>query len=205
MLRFIFCIVIGYLLGSLSPSAFFAKLKKQNLREQGSGNLGATNAFLIIGKKYGIIVMLFDVLKAYLSITIAKLLFPKYIIIGILTGCVTILGHIFPFYMNFSGGKGVASLAGLLLAIVPNSFLILLLICLTLMIVFNYVVAAPVSASTLAPFVVGLRMRSFGAFFFLAIIGIVIIAKHKTNFIRIKNGTEVKVSEYFKKDSQVNS
>lgn len=67
MLKFILCILIGYLLESLSPAAFFAKIKKQNLREQGSGNLGATNTFLIIGKKYGVIVMLFDVLKAYFS------------------------------------------------------------------------------------------------------------------------------------------
>lgn len=95
--------------------------------------------------------------------------------------------------MKFSGGKGVAALAGMLLAIDPNSFVILLLICAALMFVFNYVVAAPVSASILAPFLVGMRLKSFGAFFFLTVIGTVIIAKHKTNFIRIKNGTEMKV------------
>lgn len=93
----------------------------------------------------------------------------------------------------FDHWKGVAALAGMLLAIDPNSFVILLLICAALMFVFNYVVAAPVSASILAPFLVGMRLKSFGAFFFLTVIGTVIIAKHKTNFIRIKNGTEMKV------------
>lgn len=197
MLKLILCILNGYLLGSLSPSALFSKLKNKNLREHGSGNLGATNTMIVLGKKYGIVVMLFDVLKAYFSIKIANLLLPKYVFADILAGCFTVLGHIFPFYLHFNGGKGVATLAGLLLAIDPTVFVILLLLGIALMFLSNYAVAAPVTASVLAPFMVGIRMQSFYAFLILAIIGTVIILKHKDNFVRIKNGTEVKVHDFF--------
>lgn len=196
--------LVGYLLGSLSPSAFFSVLKKKNLKENGTGNLGATNTMLVFGKKYGVMVMIFDVLKAYFSVMIARILLPKYLLVGVLTGCCAVLGHIFPFYLNFSGGKGVATLAGLLLAIDPATVPILLGLGIVLALVFNYAAAAPVSASLCAPFLVGIRMGSIGVFGLLMVTGLVVSAKHWNNFQRIKDGTEIKVSDFFEEKSHVN-
>lgn len=95
MSKILLIMLMGYLLGSLNPAAFISMLKKKNLREMGTGNLGATNTMLTFGKKYGVMVMLFDVIKAVISVNIAKLVLPKMILAGITAGVCTMIGHIY--------------------------------------------------------------------------------------------------------------
>lgn len=97
------CIIMGYLIGTLSPAALFAKLKNANLRENGTGNLGATNALLVMGRVYGVLVMVLDILKAFIAFRLAAKLFPAIKVAGMIAGLAAIIGHIFPFYMNFKG------------------------------------------------------------------------------------------------------
>ena len=118
-------LLIGYLFGGLNPAAMVAAVKKVNLRERGTKNLGATNVTLTVGMRYGVAVMLFDVMKAYISVKLARLLFPKAAAAGLLAGCGAVVGHIYPVYLKFKGGKGLAAFGGMILAMDPVLFLIL--------------------------------------------------------------------------------
>lgn len=198
-MKILFCAIIGYLLGSLSPAAFFSKVKNQDLRQEGTGNLGATNTFLVLGKKYGVAVMLFDVAKAYISVKIGKLLAPTVAAAGIVAGGFAIVGHIFPFYMKFKGGKGLASFGGLILALDPVVFLQLFVIAVSLIFVVNYTVAAPISASILFPVMYSARHFDIASLLLLIAISILIITVHIPNIYRVKRGDDVKMREYVKK------
>lgn len=193
-----FSVIIGYILGSISPAAYFSKKKNTDLREHGTGNLGATNTSVVLGKKYGVFVMLFDILKSFVSYKIVSLLFPTLSISGLLAGCSSILGHIFPFYMKFKGGKGLASLGGLILAVDPLLFLILLAAVLIVAIIFNYSASIPISASILFPILYGLRYNDLIAVLLLSLLGMLIIAVHIPNVKRAKRGEEKKVRTVLK-------
>ncbi len=139
MIYIIIGLVTAYFIGAIPSSVWYGRtVEGIDVREHGSGNAGATNTFRVLGKKAGSIVMAADVLKGYLATSI-----PKYIALSqawdtstlvlwqILFGIVAVLGHIFPIYINFKGGKGVASLLGMVLAINFSGFLACLIIFLT--------------------------------------------------------------------------
>ena len=195
-MRAVLSIVIGYLFGSISPSTAISKRKSRNLRENGTGNLGATNTMLVFGKWYGIIVMIIDMLKAYLSVRIARLLFPNLAVAGLLAGCGSVVGHIFPLYHNFKGGKGLACFAGMILALDINIFSVLLTLGVIAVFVSDYAVALPVSAAFSAPAVFGWYYASTAAFGILLIPCTVMLFKHRDNFRRIKDGTEIKFRSF---------
>ena len=100
---------LGYLAGCINPAAWISQKKHVNLKEEGTGNLGATNTAYVMGKKAGYFVLFFDVLKSYFSFKIAEWLFPKLLIAGILASIGCILGHCFPVTMHFQGCKGLAA------------------------------------------------------------------------------------------------
>lgn len=192
------CILIGYLLGSLSPAAFLSVLKKKNLREHGTGNLGATNTLLTFGKWCGLFVMLFDIGKSFLAVKLAEIFFPELVFAGMLAGGCAVAGHIYPFYLKFKGGKGVAAFAGLIVALDPLLFVILLGFAVILMFIFNYGVYGIVSVSVLFPFLYGIQNQDIATFLISVAIGALIIYKHIPNIIKAKNGEDVRVREYFK-------
>ena len=107
MLKEVLIILLAYLIGSLSSSHFLAWLKGFNLRQRGTKNLGATNTLLILGKFYALIVALFDVGKGALVVYLAYY-FGLSEVFYYLAGAAAVLGHIFPFYLNFKGGKGAS-------------------------------------------------------------------------------------------------
>ncbi len=143
MIYIILGLLIAYLVGAIPSSVWYGRtVEGIDVREHGSGNAGATNTFRVLGKKAGSIVMTADVLKGYLATSI-----PKYIALSqswdtgtlilwqILFGIVAVLGHIFPVYINFKGGKGVASLLGMVLAINLSGFLACLVVFLTVFLI----------------------------------------------------------------------
>lgn len=140
-------LLIGYLLGMLSPAALFAKRKKVNLRKCGTGNLGATNTTMVLGKKYGALVMILDIGKAFLACKLAELLFPELAVADLLAGAASVVGHIFPFYMKFKGGKGLAAFGGMILAYNPWILLGLLAVGIVLIFIFNYGIAITIFAA----------------------------------------------------------
>lgn len=196
---------IGYGIGQLSPAALISKLKNKDLRENGTGNLGATNTMLVFGKAYGIAVMIFDVLKAYIAIKIAKALFLKFVFAGLAAGCFSVIGHIFPAYLNFRGGKGVATFAGMMLAYDIRVLLGLLLVAIIIMVVTDTGYYGPVSAMILFTAWLFLKVKSISVFGGVAAVGGLIIYKHKENFINAKEGKEIRVREFNAKCEELQS
>lgn len=198
VLRVLFCLLNGYLLGSLSPAALLARVKDVNLRTEGTGNLGATNTTLVLGKQYGMLVMVFDVGKAYLACKVASFLLPEWEMAILLAGAAAVVGHAFPFYMKFRGGKGVAAFGGMILAFDPWFFLILLINAVILMLIVNYGVVGPMSASALFPVMVGVRSRSILEALVCAVTGLLIMLKHWNVFERMRDGSETKVRDFIR-------
>ena len=197
-MKILLCILIGYLIGSLNPAALLSKLKKKDLRKQGTGNLGATNTMIVWGKGYGALVMLFDVAKAFASVKLAQLFFADLAVAGLLAGSAAVIGHIYPFYLKFQGGKGLAAFGGMILAVDPLLFIILLVIALTLMLVINYSVAMPISAAVLFPILYGIRVKNLPEIIISIAICLLIMIKHYSNIQKAKNGDDIKVRDYIK-------
>ena len=120
-------IIAGYLIGCINLSYLLSMRRGFDIREHGSGNAGASNVIITMGKKIGAFVALFDIFKAYFAVKLAVTLFPTIFLVGIVTSVAVIMGHIFPFYMGFKGGKGFASLGGSILALDSRLFLVLLI------------------------------------------------------------------------------
>lgn len=110
----LYSILIGYIFGCFQTSFFLGKFYKIDIRNYGSGNAGTTNVNRVLGKKAGIIVFIIDIIKSVLAYLLCKTLF-KSDLAGIWAGVGVILGHDFPFFLNFKGGKGIASTIGLVL------------------------------------------------------------------------------------------
>lgn len=192
------CLTTGYLLGSMSPAALLAKRKHVNLRKLGSGNLGATNTMLVLGKGYGALVMVIDVLKSILAAKICRWLFPKLALAGLIAGLAAIIGHVFPFYMGFRGGKGLAAFAGMILAYSPRIFLMVLFAALTMMFIANYSYAAPMTAAALFPVLAWLHSGDPWVLLITAAASALIVVKHWSNIGKALRGQDVKIREFFK-------
>lgn len=118
------CLAIGYCLGLFQTSYFYGKMRGIDIRQYGSGNAGTTNTLRVLGTKAGLIVLVGDIIKSILAVVIAGVLFknthPDTIyLLKLYAGMGAILGHNFPFYMNFKGGKGIAATAGVILSFHP--------------------------------------------------------------------------------------
>ena len=129
MLERIVCLAVGYVLGLFQTSYIYGRKQGIDIREHGSGNAGTTNAFRTMGKKAGALTLLGDILKCVLAMVIARLLFggsygDNIRLLELYAGAGCILGHNFPFYLKFKGGKGIAASVGLLLAFDWRIFLI---------------------------------------------------------------------------------
>ena len=153
---------------------------------------------LVLGKGYGAVVMLIDIAKAFLAVKLAQMLFPSLFVAGVLAGSAAVAGHIYPFYLKFKGGKGLASFSGMILALDPPVFLILLIIAVTLMFIINYGVAVPISAAILFPILYGFRCNNFGAIIISIAVSFLIIAKHISNILKVKRGEDIKIRDYIK-------
>ncbi len=191
-------ILLGYLLGTISPSALVSKLKKTNLKEVGTHNLGATNTMLNFGKGWGAFVMLFDIAKAFAAFKLAELIFPTASLIGLVAGSSAVVGHIYPFYLNFKGGKGLAAFGGLVLAFNPLIFCFLLVFALILMFIVNYSFIMPYSASVLFPILAGLHAKSWLVFGITLAISALLAFKHRDNVKKALHGEDIQIRGYFK-------
>lgn len=199
MVKYIFSAFVGYLFGSLNPAALLSKIKRKDLREVGTKNLGATNVTLTFGKGLGAAVMTFDLTKAFISYKFFEFIFPTYNFIGMVAGVFAVIGHIFPFYLGFRGGKGLASFGGLVLAYSPSLFLCMLLTATVLMVIVNHSVAMPIYAGVVFPIAVAVLDHSLLSFLLSLAVSVVLIIKFLPNISKIKRGEDIKIREYLKK------
>ncbi|MBI6864677.1 glycerol-3-phosphate 1-O-acyltransferase PlsY [Lysinibacillus sp. fkY74-1] len=191
-------ILCAYLIGSIPSGLWIGKIfYTTDIREHGSGNLGATNTFRTLGKKAGIVVTVMDVLKGTAAVLLAALpIFSDSSIHPLILGLVAVIGHMFPIFANFRGGKAVATSAGVLLGYSWPLFVLLLIaflvtLKLTKIVSLTSMIAALVALiySIVYYFVTG----DFALSILVAFLFTFIIYRHRANIARIKNGTEPKV------------
>jgi len=186
-------ILMGYLLGTLSPAALISKLKNKNLRNSGTGNLGASNVMLHFGKAFGVLVMAFDIGKAFAAARLAEYFFPDVAYVGMLAGIAAILGHIYPFYMKFKGGKGLAAFGGLIMAYEPWLLAFVLGVGTILMLIVNYSFIMPYFASIVFVAYVAYDSQSLLMVLLASAPAILIMIMHFENVIKAIKGTDVKI------------
>ena len=202
-MEFIICLLMGYLIGTINPSYIISKIKGFDIRKTGSGNAGASNALIVLGKAVGIFCALFDIAKACFAIWLTHLLFPSFSLSFVLTGVSCILGHIFPFYMKFRGGKGLACLGGVILMFDWRVFLTLLGIELIVVLLTKYICFVPMTASFLFAALYGVMRRELLGVLLLLGTAVVIVWKHKENIRRIRNGSEARFSMLWNREKEM--
>ncbi len=185
--------VLSYLLGSVLFGEIIARYKGVDIRSVGSGNVGATNVSRALGKKYGALVFFLDMLKGFIPTAIAVSSFGLNSIFVFTVGIASILGHMYPVFSNFKGGKGVATSFGVVLAISFKVALILLIIWGVVLYWKRYVSLASITASVIAPFIFLLGGFPFSVILLSVISAILIVYRHKENIERLRKGEELKV------------
>ena len=190
-MAYILIVLAGYLLGSSNLALYISKMKKVDIRTGGSGNLGASNATALLGWRIGILVALHDIGKAALAVMLAKLYFPELPLAGAVAGVASVLGHIFPFYLKFKGGKGFASYFGMTLALNWKFALVIALLVLLVTVITDYIVAGTTLTIVTVPVYLGIAEHSVLLALTLCIATAVIVYKHRMNYVRIYNGTEI--------------
>ena len=189
----------AYLLGSIPSSVWLGKwIKGIDLRKQGSGNAGATNAFRVLGKPIGVAVFAFDMLKGFLAVNLShfqKEILPdseSWMIVRIVLGLLAVAGHIYPLFAGFKGGKGVATMAGAGLAIHPYGALAAIGIYLLVFLIFRLSALGSLSAVISYPVWVILVFQSeFRAVWaFSVAVPVLIFITHRSNIARLISGKE---------------
>jgi glycerol-3-phosphate acyltransferase PlsY len=209
VLSYIVTALVAYLLGSIPTGFLVAKARGVDIRTVGSGNIGATNAFRVLGKGFGIFVLLMDALKGWIAVQLGALAVAKLLpgvpleYLRITAGIAAILGHNFTCWLHFKGGKGIATSAGVLIALVPWALLIILAIFIILFLATRYVSVGSIAAAFALPFATWFTQRDqhgqhdIGLTAVMAAIGALAILKHRRNIQRLLNGTENRIQ--FKK------
>jgi len=201
-------LILAYLTGAIPTSVWAGRLFfKIDIREYGSGNAGATNTMRVLGLKTGIPVLVFDIFKGWLAVKYATIfnIYPdtasQFMIISILLGIVAVTGHIFPVYAGFRGGKGVASIFGVLLALSPLSTLCAAGIFIITLLVSKYVSVSSILAGISFPVWIILVFQTdyLSLKIFALAIAIVIIITHKNNIKRLFIGKESRAEFLFRK------
>ena len=202
-MRYLIAAVLGYLLGCSNMAYYLAKWKRADLRSAGSGNLGASNATVLLGWKAGVLVAVHDAGKALLAVLLAGGLFPGTENIGAVAGVASVLGHIFPFYLKFKGGKGFASYIGMTIALNWKLALCILAAVVLVTIITDYIVCGTLTTIISVPVYMGITSHSFLLAGILLIGTAVILYKHRENFPRMLNGTELGLRSAIRGDNKL--
>lgn len=204
MLEYLLCILGGYLLGCSNMALYLSKLTGHDLRKGGSKNLGASNTVMQLGWGWGVLVGAHDIGKAALAVLLAKLFCPQVEYIGVATGVACILGHVFPFYLKFKGGKGFASYLGMILALQWKFALILMAAVVVVAVITDYIVAGTVLSVIAYPVYSLILHRSWIFIAIVCVATVVILVKHRENFVRIYKGTEAGIFRTAKGKDRIN-
>lgn len=184
-------VVTAYVMGSIPTSYIMGRLHGIDLREHGSGNLGGTNAYRVMGAAAGVPVVLVDVTKGFVPAYFFPLWDGSAIgDLALLYGLAAISGHVWSIFMRFRGGKGVATGAGVLVALAPTSALIGLLVWIGVVSIARYVSVASITAATLVPLAAWITDESRSTVLFCAAIAIFVWWTHRDNLKRLAGGRE---------------
>ena len=200
--EYIFLIILSYLTGAFPSAVLIGKIFfKTDVREFGSGNAGATNTFRVLGKKAGIPVLILDIFKGWLAVNYIffisslsnnlDLVFEQQLVFGI----AAVIGHLFPIYTGFRGGKGIATLLGLLVGIQPAAALLSSLVFIIVFFISRYVSLSSIFAALAFPIIIYFLSDStdVSLIIFSIFVPLLAIITHQKNIERLLKGEEVKV------------
>ncbi|MBR3939534.1 MAG: glycerol-3-phosphate 1-O-acyltransferase PlsY [Bacteroidales bacterium] len=205
----ILCIAMGlavsYLIGSMTPSIWIGRIfYNVDVRTKGSKNAGTTNTIRVLGPKAGIIVFIIDVLKGCLALYLSNLFVAAFLddtpleIFNIISAACVVLGHVFPIYEGFKGGKGVATMLGVLIYLYSEIFWILLLIFIIVFIIWRYISLGSITAAIAFPITYYIYSVYWAKdmdpilFIFAIVVAIFIVITHRNNIKRLAKGEEKK-------------
>ncbi|HEY3661628.1 MAG TPA: glycerol-3-phosphate 1-O-acyltransferase PlsY [Chthoniobacterales bacterium] len=204
---YLFAISVGYLFGSCPNGYLVSRARGIDIREHGSGNIGATNVLRVLGKKWGYLVFALDALKGFVAVRLAFAIAAGAVIgtaqrelLGIAAGLGCILGHTFPVWLRFRGGKGVATSAGVLLGLMPIAVFSVLAVWIVLFKITRYVSVASIGAAVALPLFV-IAYHRFGLLTgasllpFSILIAGVVVWRHRSNMHRLLHGKEQRFGE----------
>ena len=196
--------LLGYLLGCSNLAYYISRAKKYDIRKSGTGNLGASNATVLFGWKAGVAVAIHDGGKALLAVLLAKWVFPELEYAGAAAGVAAVLGHNFPFYLGFKGGKGTASFVGLTLALNWKLALAVLAILVLATIITDYIVIGTFSIIVTVPTYMGLFAHNLVLMAIVCIASFAIFFKHWENIGRLIRKEEIGLRCTMRGDKRVN-
>jgi acyl phosphate:glycerol-3-phosphate acyltransferase len=186
-------LLCSYLVGAIPFGLLFSRAMGKDVRQEGSGNIGATNVNRVLGRKLGILTLLCDVAKGFLPVYVVSLVLPPSVnseIFIALCGLSTVVGHMFPIYLGFKGGKGVATALGVFLYLSPLSILFALLFFVAVVYFSGFVSAGSLAAAALIPLFILLLGNSTSTVLVALTIAILVWLKHSSNIGRLIRGEE---------------
>jgi len=183
--------IVSYLLGAVPFGLLVAKMHGMDIRSAGSGNIGATNVFRVVGKGWGIFTLVLDALKGFIPAFVFPMLGNLDGEWGVLFGLAAIIGHTFPVYLKFKGGKGVATSAGMLLGIAPFAVGVAFLCWVVCMVLSRYVSLSSIVAAIAVAITVWVQGdKGLGVNIALTFLAALVVWLHRANIKRLLNGTE---------------
>lgn len=201
---FLILILVSYIIGSFPTAVWVGKIFHNiDIREHGSHNAGATNTFRVLGNKWGWIVLFVDIGKGYLAASLPIFLSSLYygfkdevLILQLIASLCAVIGHVFPVFANFRGGKGVATTLGIILAINLDTALISLAIFLIVFLISQYVSLGAIIASILFPFISFFAMHEDARIMiiFSILVSLIVLFSHRKNINRLLRGEENKMN-----------
>lgn len=196
-------VLLGYLIGAIPFGAIISRFHRIDIQKVGSGNIGATNVFRNLGPVAGITVFILDAAKGAVPIYLAQLLLPQALSykywIFVLVGAAAIMGHMYPVYLRFKGGKGGATGLGVLMGLMPDISLIALVAFLIVLFISRFVSVSTITAAVAVLVAIWLTSKPGEYLIVTIIIVIFIIYKHIPNIKRLLSGTEPKIGKREKK------
>lgn len=202
-MKYIPIILLGYLLGCSSMAFYLAKINKADLQGNGTGNLGASNTVVLLGWRAGVLTAVHDVGKAFLAVLLAKWLLPELEYAGVAAGVACVLGHIFPFWLKFRGGKGFASYWGMTLALNWKLALIIAVAVVVVTLITDYIVCGTLTTIITVPIYLGIHHGNLILTLILCIATAVMLYKHRENYPRMLNGTELGLRSAIKGENRL--
>lgn len=195
--------LLGYLLGCSNLAYYISRASKRDIRKSGTGNLGASNATILFGWRAGLLVGLHDIAKAILAVIVARVLFPGLEYAGAAAGVAAVLGHIFPFYLRFKGGKGTASFWGMTLALNWKLALAVGILLILATILTDYLVVGTFSTIVVVPAYVGFFLHNLVLMAIVCIASFAIFWKHRENIGRMIRKEEIGLRSTMRGDKRL--
>lgn len=215
MLNLLVVIILSYLVGSIPTALIVSKVVKGiDIREHGSGNMGGSNVFRVMGWKYGVLVIILDALKGALAVIIVARLylgnfpfnnvtpFDDFTLIQIIAGLSAVIGHIWTAFAGFRGGKGIATALGFLVTIITIDMLFALGVFLIVVYISRYISLGSISAAVSVPLIMIIRENIFNVDIqgyhtilpFSIVLAFLVMYTHRANLSRLFNGSENRIS-----------